>query len=216
MPKNNKCPHPYQSGLTRREFLKQSSLSTLLAGILAYKPGTAKDLISDKTTPTKKASLSTRASPPSSFLPHERATLKAVQLQLFPADGDGPSATDINALTYLEWALTDPDNKEDGDRAFIIEGISWLDTQSTATYQRPFIQLSHSQQHDLLDAFSIKKVQENWMSLLVYYLLEALLLDPVYAGNPNGIGWKWLQHQAGFPRPPTDKTYRYFQMETLL
>jgi len=46
---------------------------------------------------------------------------------------------------------------------------------------------------------------------LLTYLLEALLADPVYAGNPNGIGWKWLQHQPGFPRPTKNK--KYFKLD---
>jgi len=39
------------------------------------------------------------------------------------------------------------------------------------------------------------------------YIFEALLVDPVYGGNPNGIGWKWLEHQPGLPRPTADKRY---------
>ena len=35
-------------------------------------------------------------------------------------------------------------------------------------------------------------------------------LDPVYGGNPDGIGWKWLMHPPGFPRPPKGKTYHAF------
>jgi gluconate 2-dehydrogenase gamma chain len=45
------------------------------------------------------------------------------------------------------------------------------------------------------------------LSLLLYYIFEALLSDPVYGGNPGGIGWQWLEHQPGFPRPPADKIY---------
>ena len=46
---------------------------------------------------------------------------------------------------------------------------------------------------------------------VMYYLAEALMLDPVYGGNPDMIGWKWLEHQAGFPRPVAGKTYRDFE-----
>jgi gluconate 2-dehydrogenase gamma chain len=37
--------------------------------------------------------------------------------------------------------------------------------------------------------------------------MEALLTDPAYGGNPGGIGWRWLQHVPGYPRPPMDKIY---------
>jgi len=29
----------------------------------------------------------------------------------------------------------------------------------------------------------------------------------VYGGNPDGIGWKWLEHQPGYPTPPADKSW---------
>ena len=40
------------------------------------------------------------------------------------------------------------------------------------------------------------------------YIFEALLSDPVYGGNPEGIGWRWLGHRPGFPRPNQRNRYR--------
>ena len=48
---------------------------------------------------------------------------------------------------------------------------------------------------------------ENWVSTLLFYICEALLTDPIYGGNPNGIGWAWLAHQPGFPRPSPEQSY---------
>jgi gluconate 2-dehydrogenase gamma chain len=45
--------------------------------------------------------------------------------------------------------------------------------------------------------------------MLLDYIMEALLTDPVYGGNPNSIGWQWLKHQPGFPRPTTPLKRRY-------
>jgi len=50
--------------------------------------------------------------------------------------------------------------------------------------------------------------------MLLTYILEALLTDPVYGGNPNGIGWTWLQHQPGFPTPTEDKKYYKLRKDT--
>jgi len=198
----NRTP-PFESGLTRRDFLKQSGAATLIAGLLISKPCVSMSFFQgeDKTN---------KSHPNNSekFSDSQKTILKAVQLQLFPADGDGPSASEINALPYLEWALTDPKNREDGDREFIISGLAWLESFTKETMNKSFVQLSNTQQHKLLTQFSKTKKHENWMSILVYYLIEALLLDPVYGGNPNGIGWKWLEHQPGFPRPKKGKTYR--------
>ena len=186
--------NPFESGLTRRAFLKQSGIATLLAGLVIYKPAIAK-----AQTPSADG-----------FTAHQSKTLEAVQQQLFPDDGDGPSASDINALAYLQWALTDADNQDDGDQAFIIKGLNDLQEQSKNIHAKPFIKLNNQQQHGVLSKLEQSELGENWISLLVYYLLEALLLDPIYGGNPNGIGWKWLEHQPGYPRPTRGHTYREY------
>ncbi len=195
---------PIATGLSRRVFLQQSAASaTLMALLLNTKPVLAKNLLTDETS---KPSANT-----DKFNRHQRAVLRAVQLQLFPADGDGPSADDLNALAYLEWALSDPDNQQDGDRQFIARGINWLEDLAKKKYNNSFIRISANKQHQLMQQLAQSKTGDNWMSLLIYYLLEALLLDPVYGGNPNGIGWKWLQHQPGFPLPDIAHSYRHYR-----
>lgn len=140
-----------------------------------------------------------------------RQVIDQVQMLLFPADGDGPGARDINALAYLEWAMTDRDNIEDGDPEFIARGVDWLQDFSRDAHGVPFVELDAAHQEQVLHRIAGSRAGENWLSLLLYYLTEALLLDPVYGGNPQGIGWRWVEHQPGFPRPPADRTYRHFQ-----
>ena len=185
---------PLESGLNRREFLRQTGAAALLMGLMSCKPAHLK--ISGNQQLTE---LST----------HHKSVLDAVTMQLFPDDGNGPSARDVNALSYLQWALQDPDNIEDGDNEFIIKGIGWLEDLSTQTQSDSFAKLSNEQQSKILNQIAEFNAGENWLSLLIYYLMEALLLDPVYGGNPNSVGWQWLEHQAGFPRPPTNKTYQF-------
>ncbi len=63
------------------------------------------------------------------------------------------------------------------------------------------------QREALLRRIEQSRAGGNWLSLLLTYLLEALLADPVYGGNPDAIGWRWLEHQPGFPTPPADRTW---------
>lgn len=205
------------SGLNRRAFLRQSSVAVMFASVAACKPnisGNNSDIKSSlavsKNAPKNINIESTPLSDIYSFSQHQKDTLITVQMQLFPEDGDGPSANDVNALSYLEWALTDVDNEDDGDGEFITKGIGWLDGLAEQTQGDVFKKLSHSQQNKVLQQISQSSAGENWMSLLIYYLMEALLFDPYYGGNPNGIGWTWLKHQAGFPAPDESTNYRRF------
>jgi gluconate 2-dehydrogenase gamma chain len=40
---------------------------------------------------------------------------------------------------------------------------------------------------------------------MLTFIFEAMISDPIYGFNKDEIGQKWLQHNAGFPRP-TKKT----------
>ena len=133
-------------------------------------------------------------------------TLNAVQLQLFPATATAPGAVDIGALRYLHAAIENP--HADGDDAtFIFNGVGWLNELTQETYQQPFAALDKQQQEASLHQIEQSGAGRNWLSLLLTYLLEALLADPVYGGNPDGIGWRWLEHQPGYPRPTRDKLW---------
>jgi len=133
-------------------------------------------------------------------------TLAAVQQQMFPAGDDVPGAADIQAIVYLRNTLKDP--AADGeDREFIFKGVGWLNDLTQETNGKPFIGLGEAQRETMLRKIEQSEAGQNWLSLLLTYLLDALLADPVYGGNPGGIGWQWLQHQPGFPRPPADKTW---------
>lgn len=202
----NNYQGPLASGLNRRAFLKTSTAISLLAGLNACKPDTSQ--LNSELPEAKIDSLP--KSEQDFFSSHEQASIDAVQMHLFPDDGNGPSARDINAVEYLEWAMTDQQNIDDGDPEFIRKGVGWLDGLSQDTKGDQFIKLNTAQQDQVLKQIAQSNAGENWLSILMYYLTEALMLDPVYGGNPEGIGWQWLEHQAGFPRPEVGKTYRDF------
>jgi gluconate 2-dehydrogenase gamma chain len=137
---------------------------------------------------------------------HTWETLDQVQQQLFPSEPEAPGAREINALDYLRFVVDDP--KVDAEeRSFILLGAGWLDGIARETYRHDFIGLNPTQQEAVLQKIAASPAGENWLSTLITYLLEALLTDPVYGGNPEGIGWRWLQHIPGYPRPTPDKTY---------
>jgi len=133
-------------------------------------------------------------------------TIAAVQQHLFPATPDSPGAGDFQAIVYLRNSIENP--AADGeDKDFIFNGVGWLNDLSRERYQRPFTAFDESERETVLRQIEQSKAGRNWLSLLLTYLLEALLADPVYGGNPAGIGWKWLQHQPGYPTPPEDKSW---------
>lgn len=136
-------------------------------------------------------------------------TLEATLMHLLPSSETGPSAQDINALAYLHQVMTVQPTDQD-EKDFIIKGVGWLNGFANSQYKKVFIKLTLSEKELLLRSISQSQAGGNWLNTLISYIFEAMLAPPVYGGNPNGIGWQWLEHQAGFPLPKEGQ--RYFEL----
>jgi len=133
-------------------------------------------------------------------------TIAAVQDHLFPAGKDSPGIQDIHALSYLQNMIQQEDVTE-YKRQQIKAGEKWLNALCVQLYHKKFIALNEEKREKVLRRIEQSEAGRQWLAWLMSYLMQALLADPVYGGNPDGIGWKWLQHQPGFPRPPKSKRY---------
>jgi len=181
-------------GISRREFITRL---TVLGSLAASYPAAALERLRSK-----------------AISAHEQAwvdqdpwkTIAAVQQHLFPSTQDSPGASELQAIVYLRNSIENP--AADGeDKDFIFSGVGWLNDLSRERYQRSFTAFDEAERETVLRQIEQSKAGRNWLSLLLTYLLEALLADPVYGGNPGGIGWKWLEHQPGYPTPLEDKSW---------
>ncbi len=140
-------------------------------------------------------------------------TLDATLMHLLPdsplSASNGPSAKDINALAYLHQVMT-VQPTEQAEKDFIFKGVGWLNGFANTEYKKTFVELNMSEKERLLTGISRSRAGENWLNTLLNYIFEAMLSPPAYGGNPNGIGWQWLDHQAGFPLPKAGQ--RYFEL----
>jgi gluconate 2-dehydrogenase gamma chain len=151
------------------------------------------------------------ASGPAGAVPDGRATfdggqwrtLAAVLDHLLPSEPDNPGAPgarELGATRYLDLALAAP-GFDAGTRDFVLKGIGWLDDLAERTSHAPFPELDPGTREELLRRVAGTEAGERWLSTLIAFALEALLADPLYGGNPGGVGWAWLGHVPGLPRP---------------
>lgn len=149
--------------------------------------------------------LAAAASPPLDEAARWRM-LDVVQRHLFPSEPEAPGAQEIRALAYLKGLLAEDPRKGD-DRDFILQGAGWLEDMAQRLQSTSFIALDEAGRERVLREVEKSEAGRNWLSLILVYLLEALLADPAYGGNPDGAGWRWLTHVPGYPTPPPDKRY---------
>ena len=133
-------------------------------------------------------------------------TIDAVLDHLLPESSSGPSAKELRVLTYL-YSVVDKQPTEQNEIDFIFKGVGWLNGFTKKQLDKSFITLTKAEKETMLRGISRSTAGENWLNNLLGYIFEAMLSPPIYGGNPEGTGWKWLEHQAGFPLPKAGQRY---------
>ncbi len=134
------------------------------------------------------------------------ASVIVVQNILFPRYEDSPGAIDFNADKYLLWVLSDR-RIDPEDNQYIITGLKWLDEAAKEEKNMHFLKLSKRKQVQLIQTISKTNWGESWLSVMLTLIFEAMISDPIYGFNTNEIGRKWLEHEAGYPRPTKETMY---------
>jgi gluconate 2-dehydrogenase gamma chain len=123
-------------------------------------------------------------------------TLSLIQEDLFPH----AKALGTNSFAYLTLILHHS-RVSDADKAFIRNGVQWLNEEAVKQYKRIYAKLSPQERQNILQIISKEKWGKNWMHTMLLYIFEATLGDPIYGANKKEAGWKWLHFTAGLPRP---------------
>lgn len=181
--------------MKRRQFLLLTAgfaLSTVLSS-------QAKDLPSVVIEPNKLTGLNSL----------QWEVMDAVLDHLFPSEKQAPGAKDVYATAWIHNALVMPDT-EQSHRNFMRDGLLQLEKLAHKIHQTSFLKLTEEKRESTLRTLEEDGDGRAWLRETLRYILEALLTDPIYGGNPNSIGWKWLKHQPGFPLPVIGK--RYFEL----
>lgn len=127
-------------------------------------------------------------------------TIALVQKDLFPQNDNVPKTDEINAAYYLNTILNHS-RITDQDKDFIRNGVKWLNEECAQKYKKVYTKLSNKERQNILQEIAQSRWGDSWIRTIMTYLLEAMLGDPIYGGNKNQSGWKWLNHQGGLPRP---------------
>ena len=119
-------------------------------------------------------------------------TLRAVVDCLIPPD-DFPGAFDAGVCDYIERLLrTDLANQAALYRA----GIEAIDAEALARFEKPFVNLSSSEQTAILTAIESGAVETLWpippvrfFEMLVKTAVEGYYSEPQQGGNRGAISW---------------------------
>ncbi|HVC80032.1 MAG TPA: gluconate 2-dehydrogenase subunit 3 family protein [Chloroflexota bacterium] len=155
----------------------------------------------------------------------QAAVITAMAERIFPADKTGPGATDAHVTDYIDGQLAGdwgwgarmylqgpffaPETSGHGwqiplnPRQVYQDALGAIETYCQAKYKNSYDQLNTQQQITALEEIGAGKVPMTYSSDQFFLMfrqnvLEGLFADPMYGGNYNFIGWKWVR----FPGNP--------------
>jgi len=115
-------------------------------------------------------------------------------------DHDGYVTSQLNTIGYFKAVLADQRIPVE-DREYLVNGVRWLDETSREEFAKAFTELDHKEREQLLKLVSSLRWGNRWLYRVMGYYFETVFSDPIYGGNVEGRGWKWLDYHPGFPRP---------------
>ena len=115
-------------------------------------------------------------------------------------DSDGYVTSHLNVKGYFQAVFADTRIDEE-ERTFLVNGTRWLQESAEERFDKGFLALQASQRETLLNEISMLRWGDRWLYKVMGYYFEVVFSDPIYGGNINANGWKWLDYHPGFPRP---------------
>lgn len=132
------------------------------------------------------------------FNPHQARTASAIFDCMFPADKYSSSAADIGVVEYVDRALAGAYSDEAENYRL---GLAALDQASMRLCGKAFADAAHDQQRALIAGLERGELPElrtpsprAFFDTLRAHLQEGLFADPMYGGNRDKLGWKFLKH----------------------
>ncbi len=145
--------------------------------------------------------------PRKTFTEAQMRTAAAACRRLLPSSPGAPGAHEVNAVGYLDAVLATPFVAAKAKHV-ILDGLAKLDARVQARGVGEFSLATAVQQDAAIRVFESfesngMRPGHEWLRRMLRYIFEAFLGDPVHGGNPGEIGWKWINHTPGTPRPTT-------------
>jgi len=142
------------------------------------------------------------------FYANDMQIILHTSYHLFPVSKIGPGAIDLHISNFLADVFKDKRLLKE-DKNYFLKGAFWLEESAFEEYDKSFLNLSSEEKEKLLQDVARYRWGENFIYTTLNYILEALLCSPVYGSNPDALGWKWLEHNPGFPHPQNIEDIHY-------
>jgi hypothetical protein len=81
----------------------------------------------------------------------QRRTATALSDLIIPADDTSPSASAVGVVDFIDEWISAPYKTQVDDRKLVLDGLKWLDRESSRRFSAPFAALDQTQQQAICD-----------------------------------------------------------------
>jgi hypothetical protein len=135
----------------------------------------------------------------------QRRTAKVLCDLIIPADASSPSASEVGVVDFLDEWISAPYEAQRQDRATLLEGLAWLDSEAAARYGvgKSFVTLSNKQQTAICDDICCaSKAKQDFVAAANFFACYRDLTAGGFYTTPQGR--KDVRYVGNVPLPRFD------------
>lgn len=156
---------------------------------------------------------------PLTLTPAQLTLLALLSDIIVPAEGDSPSAAQVQVPTVIDEWVSAPYPDQQHDRVTILSALAWLDDEAAQRFTRPFAALDTHQQLAIIDdiAYDNARTPPRFQRIARAFARLRHLVLAAYFCTPEGmedIGYLGNVAIAGDYPGPTPDAYRH--LDTVL
>lgn len=135
---------------------------------------------------------------PLTFTASQRKTTKALADVMFPKDDLGPAASEVGVPEMLDEWISAPYPQQQKDRPIILDGLQWLEEESSKRFNKSFADLNGEQQRALCDDICYPpKAKAPFKKAAHFFDRFRSLSAGAYYTTP--AGWKAIGYVGNIP-----------------
>jgi hypothetical protein len=133
----------------------------------------------------------------------ERKTVTALADIILPADSLGPAASAVRVPDYIDEWVSAPYSKQKKDRETILDGLKWIDRESSKRFKKNFANLSQNQKTAICDDLCIQNHKDTELKKAASFFrsFTSLCTGAYYSTQE---GWKAIGYIGNVPTASFD------------
>jgi len=156
---------------------------------------------------------------PLTFTAAQRKTAKALADVILPKDELGPAASAVGVVEMVDEWVSAPYPAQQADRPIIIDGLAWMETESTKRFGKLFGDVSEEQKRAICDDICFHgTAKAEFKKAAAFFSRFRSLCAGAYYGTPEGwqaIGYVGNVPLQSFDGPPPEVLQKLGVVQTV-